>query len=177
MIDRNITAWLFYKSIYHRAIGRDKIDDPKWRLLYFPNKETFCNQILESDLSDFIKTLIWVFKNQYPIEFSKLKTSMYGLNEEGIPFYENINTRKLQDIEPMKVEGDEFGGIQSVSISFKDLQPEIFSWVTSELSDKTITTKEQDGMIIYTVSDSPINFIEVTKDIITIYIHQDKIVY
>ncbi|SNR17719.1 hypothetical protein [Tenacibaculum jejuense] len=177
MIDRNVTEWLFYKSIYHRAIGRDKWDDPKWVDLYFPNEEIFCSQIIESGLDDFVKTLIWIFKDQYPIEFASIETCMWGLDKENTPFYEDVNTRKLQDIKPMVVKEDDYGGIQSVAVHFKESQPMVFSWVTSELSDKIDTKKEEDGVMIYTVSDSPINFIEVTKDIITIHIHQDKIVY
>lgn len=176
MIDRNITEWLFYKSKYKRSIGANEWDDHKWIDLHFPNEEVFCKQILESSLDDFVKVLIWVFKDRYPIEFSGLETSMYGLDEEGIPFHEDVNTRKLQDIKPMIVEADDFQGIQHVSISFKKEQSNVFLWIEEELEDKQYT-KEENELRVYNLTDSPIDRIEVAENGFTIYVNQDKVIY
>ncbi|CAM1361921.1 hypothetical protein [Tenacibaculum xiamenense] len=176
MIDRKITEWLFYVSENNRAIGKSSWDDPKWRDLFFPNKKVFCNQVLESSLDDFVRTLVWIFKDRFPVEFGSFKTSMYGLDDEGVPSKEQMNRRKLQDIKPMIVEmDDDYWAIQSVKIEFKKQQPEVFSWIESELVGKGFSKQEKE-LVTYNVMDSPISHIEVTEEAFTIHINQERVV-
>jgi hypothetical protein len=176
MIDRNITEWLFYKSVYKWALDKDEYDDPKWIELFYPNKDIFCKQINESDLNDFIGTLIWIFKEKYPVEFSYLESSMWGLDKEGLPLNDHVNTRKKQDIKPLKVERDDEDAILSVSVEFKSPKINLFTLIEKELNDKRYT-KENTDSILYKVEDSPIESIEASYDGFTIYVNQDKIIY
>lgn len=176
MIDRNKTEWLFYKSVNRYAVGADEWDDQKWLDLRFPNKEIFCNQMKESSLEDFVGALVWIFRDRYPLEFSGLKSSMWGLDNEGVPEFEHINTRKLQDIEPLLVEEDDYMGIEKVVIQFKQVQPNIFRWIETELESKQYT-KEGEQQVTYRTTDSPIEHIEAKKEGFTIYVNQKKVIY
>jgi len=176
MIDRSKTEWLFYKSINRYAVGADKWDDEKWLELRFPNKKIFCNQIRESDLDDFVGTLVWIFRDRYPLEFSGLETSMWGPDDRGVPKFEHINTRKLQDIEPLLIEEGDYMGIEKLAIQFKQVQPNVFTWIETELEDK-LYTKEGEQQVIYHITDSPIERIEATKEGFTIYVNQKRVIY
>ncbi|WP_298901163.1 hypothetical protein [uncultured Psychroserpens sp.] len=176
MIDRNKSEWLYYRSIYKTAVGKEDWDDPKWRELHFPNEEIFCNQLLESSTEDFVKTLVWIFRDRYPIEFSYLKTSMHGLDEQGIPKYKDINTRKAQDIEPMTVESEILNDVRSVTVRFKQPQSNVFMWIETELEGLDYI-KEGETQITYRVTDSPIAHVEAIEQGFTIHVNKDKIIY
>lgn len=174
--DKKITDWIFYLSPNTKRLGKSKYDDQKFLELNFPHNETFNNKLLTCPLEDFVSTLVWIFKNRFPWEYTIIQTGQMEWNDNTQELIENTNKREAQDIYPLEFEEDYNLVIPllSLKIKFKKPQRNITNWVEKTIKDKTYTKETTDGITKYLFTDSITESIEVTEEYLFLKINKIK---
>lgn len=179
MIDKKLTEWLYYITPYRDALDIGENDDPKYIELHYPHSIKFNKLLLESSLKEFVSIMVWVFRDQYPFEYSYIQVSQIEKDGKGKLLF-NTNKRKLNDIEPLEFEEISSKlnfGLLSLKIKFKQPQISVFNWVEEALEGKVFEKTVSPDMTTYTVSESPIEKLEVTQNYVFIKVKEDSIIY
>ncbi|RBW59449.1 hypothetical protein DS884_06835 [Tenacibaculum sp. E3R01] len=176
--NKELTDWLFYESRYKDALDKNEYSDPKYLDLNFPHRENFRNKLLTCTLKDFVSTLVWIFKDKYPWEYPHIETGQMQWDNKNRTLISNTNIREAQDIYPLEFVEDEqvIGYLLSLKIRFKNPQFEAINWVEKALEGKNYIkkTNDDDGIYIYIVEDSIIDYIETHNDYVLITIDKEK---
>lgn len=175
--EKTLTDWLFYRSPYSDYLDKGEYDDPKYLELNFPHRKDFCDKLVECSLPEFVSTLVWIFKDKFPVEYIFIQ--MFQLEEvEGKSTDYNTNNRKAQDIEPLEFFEHEklIGYLNSLKITFKQPQEQVILWVEQALEGKEFEKIETEGITTYyDIKDSAIQKLEVTNTFVHIHIDKKKI--
>lgn len=175
--DKKLTDWLFYYSRYSEALDINEYSDPKYLELNFPYRKDFCDKLLECSLEEYVSTLVWIFKDKYPLEYRYIE--IFQLEDEGDKkrLLYNTNIRSAQDIYPLEFKEDEevVGYLHSLKIKFKEPQPLAENWVEQAIEGKTYEKEHVDNVAKYTVQDSVIETLEVTESSVLINVNQKRI--
>jgi len=177
--DKKLTEWIFYRSIYYRPgvmSNKSLYDDLKYRELMLPHYLHFQDQLLECSLQEFVETMVWLFRERYPLNFRRIRTSQIAGSAESTDH--SKNRRKAQDIYPLEFITDEDfrDMLYSVKIRFKEPQPNINEWVDNALEGKAVNKTTLNDETTYVVSDSPIiDTITVTHN--QVFIKVDKNIF
>lgn len=179
MIDKKLTEWLYYITPYRDALDIGELKYPKYLELNFPYKYQFTDYLLECSLKEFVSVMIWIFRDRYPYEYSTIQVLQAKKDEKNDELLFNTNKRKLQDIEPLDFEevGNFDLGLLSLKIKFKQPQISVFNWVEQAIKGKTFEKIESPETSVYSVSESPIEKLEVTKNHVFIKIKEDYLIY
>ena len=143
-------------------IGLDVEQDPELDKIE-ALEEKFQNYMSHCSIQDYVTVIIEAFCDKMPNSLSLESTlAEFELGEEDIIYVDSY--RKNKDItkvdsrlqEVITKEGWEIENLDEFEIEFRDNQPQLQTWITDTLGDKTFTVNNAAGVSTIEVEESPI---------------------
>ncbi|KAA0127434.1 hypothetical protein FY557_12495 [Chryseobacterium sp. SN22] len=123
MIDHQSTEWLYYEHIYRWALDKTVYDDPKY-VEMLPYEDEFLEYIMNCSTKEFITTLIYIFKKEYPVNYSNIRAEL-SWDEQKEECIEGKCFRKAADIKSIYfIEDEDYYNLNKVSLEFSSSQPD-----------------------------------------------------
>lgn len=173
-LEKKLTEWLYYRSIYEFTAGKSKMHDPKY-VSMLPDEDKFEEHILSCDLEEFISVMITICNENYPRNHMSLE-GMLSWDKVKETTIEGKVFREQNDIEKalFVVDGDDlWDPLQYLKLYFTEAQPAIYQWVENELADKIFTVETNEETKIFKLEKEWIKQIKVEPKYFELEINLD----